>query len=456
MQKKIKEESRELPVIGSYEVVVAGGGIAGIAAAVAAARNGAKTLIIERYGFLGGTVVSCPMPVVGGYNPEVHTGIMTEIIELLRKNDGVNREFYNEVIGGQMIEVRLDVLKEIAVEMILNAGGDILFHTWISEVMVKNKEIAGIIIESKSGRQAVLAKVVIDTTGDGDIAALAGAAFEVGRKSDGKTQAMTLYGPIMDGVDINKLLSFIREYKKTNPGEILEFIDEENVFAMSGFVSMIKNAREKGDLKLDYNTIWLNGKKDEGWAELSGSFVPDVSGTEVKDLTRAEIDSIRQISSMVSFVKKYVPGFEKARRRDRGSVCIGVRETRRIIGNYILTQDDLVGQRSFADVVARNSTAIDIHTPEGKQNWVRLKAYDIPYRCLISKDMGNLLMAGRCISVTHEALASVRFIPCCVVTGEAAGTAAALAVKQNISPVNIDVPLLQKMLNIHPGSTNGN
>lgn len=452
MLDKIKEKSREIPVVGSYDVVVAGGGSAGIAAAIAAARGGAKALLIERYGFLGGTVVSCPMPCIGGYNPEVHTGIITEITELLRKKDGVNREFYNEIIGGQMIEARLDVLKEIAMEMILEAGGDILFHTLVADVIVKNRKIEGLIIESKSGRQAVLAKVVIDTTGDGDIAALAGASFEVGRKSDGKTQAMTLYGPIMDGVDLNKLLGFIREYRKTNPDEILEFIDEKNVFAMSGFISMIKKARAEGDLKLDYNTIWLNGKKDEGWAELSGSFVPNVSGTDVKDLTKAEIDSIRQISSMVSFVKKYVPGFEKARRRDRGSVCIGVRETRRITGEYVLTQDDLVNQKYFDDAVARNSTAIDIHTPEGKQNWVRLKAYDIPYRSLISKDIDNLLMAGRCISVTHEALASVRFVPCCVVTGEATGVAAALAVKGKVSPKNIDISLLQKSLNIKPRS----
>ncbi|MDD5599252.1 MAG: FAD-dependent oxidoreductase [Victivallaceae bacterium] len=442
----VTEFSRKIPISGSYDVIVAGGGIAGIAAAIASARNGAKTLIIERYGFLGGTIVSCPMPVIGGYNPEVHTGIMTEIIELLRQRNGISREFHNEVIGGQMIEVRLDILKETAVEMILEAGGDILFHTWIAGALVENRQITGIIIESKSGRQALLAKVLVDATGDGDIAAFAGTSFEVGRKEDGKTQAMTLYGPIMDEVDINKLLEFIRNYRKMHPEEILEFIDEKNVFAMSGFAGMIEKARREGALKLAYNTIWLNGKKDEGWAELSGSFVPDVSGTDVKDLTKAEIDSIRQISSMVSFVRKYVPGFENARRRDRGSVGIGVRETRRIIGKYVLTQEDLVKQRTFPDVAARNSTAIDIHTPEGKQNWVRLKSYDIPYRCLLSQDIDNLLTAGRCISVTHEALASVRFIPPCAATGEASGTAAALAVKMGVLPKNIDILQLQKSL----------
>ncbi|MDD5599566.1 MAG: FAD-dependent oxidoreductase, partial [Victivallaceae bacterium] len=373
MLNKVIEKSREIPILGSYDVIVAGGGVAGIAAAVAAARNKATTLLVERYGFLGGTVVSCPMPVIGGYNPEVHTGIMSEIIGLLRAKEGINREFYNEVIGGQMIEVRLDVLKEIAVEMILEAGGDILFHTWIADAIVKDKRLEGIIVESKSGRQAILAKAVIDATGDGDIAAFAGASFEVGRKKDGKTQAMTLYGPIMDGVDIDKLLRFIRDYRERRQKEILEFIDEGNVFAVSGFCGMIEEARKNGDLRLDYNTIWLNGKKDEGWAELSGSFVPDASGTDVKDLTRAEIASLRQISSMVSFVKKYIPGFENARRRDRGSVGIGVRETRRIIGKYVLTQEDLISQKAFADVAARNSTAIDIHTPEGKQKWIQLK-----------------------------------------------------------------------------------
>jgi hypothetical protein len=120
------------------------------------------------------------------------------------------------------------------------------------------------------------------------------------------------------------------------------------------------------------------------------------------------------------------------------------------MGKYVLNQEDLVEQKSFDDVVARNSTSIDLHTPEGKQNWVRLKPYDIPYRCIISKDLGNLLMAGRCISATHEALASLRFIPCCVVTGEAAGTAAALAAKENILPSEINISSLQNTLNIHP------
>lgn len=447
MSKGFVEKSRTLPVVGDYDVIVAGAGVAGTVAAVAAARQGAKTLLIERYGFLGGTLVSCPMPMIGGYNPAVHKGITSEIIELLRARDGVNREFYNEIIGGQMIEARLDVFKEISLALLQAASGDVLLHTWIAGAIVENSKIKGVLVESKSGRQAIMAKVVIDTTGDGDVAAFAGASFGKGREADGKMQGMTLYGPIMDGVDIERLLSYIRNYRKDHPTEIKEFIDEGNVFAMSGFPTLIAQAREAG-FQIPYNMIWINGKKDCGWAELSGSFVADADGTDAASLTRAEIESAKQISSMVAFARKFVPGFEKSVRRDRGSVCIGVRETRRIVGDYMLTLDDLMQQRKFDDVIGRNSTSVDIHLPEGKQKWIQLKPYDIPYRSLISKDIPNLMMAGRCISATHEALASVRFIPCCMVTGEAAGTGAAMAVKGGVAPKDIDIPQLQAVLSI--------
>lgn len=149
---------------------------------------------------------------------------------------------------------------------------------------------------------------------------------------------------------------------------------------------------------------------------------------------------------MIDFARKYIPGFEKSRAMERGLTAIGVRETRRIIGEYMLTGKEIADGKRFKDVIARNSTPMDIHSPEGNQIWVQVKPYDIPYRCLVPRNIDNLLVAGRCISVTHEALASVRFIPCCMATGHAAGAAAAMAVKQGVSPRHIKIVDLQENL----------
>ncbi|MFA7372470.1 MAG: FAD-dependent oxidoreductase [bacterium] len=440
------ERERKIPVIANSDVLVAGGGVAGIAAALSAAGNGAKTILLERYGFLGGTVTSCPMSWIGGYNEEVHSGIIREMIFRLRQKGGITREFYNPVIGGLMLEVSLDTFKEVSVLMLHEAGVELLLHCWIADSIVEDGSVKGVIIESKSGRQAISSGVTIDATGDGDVVARAGAAFEKGRPDDGKMQAMTLCGPTMDNVDVSVLLEFVREYRRRHPEEIREFIDGDPVFAVSGFTGMIEGAKREGNLGLLYDTIWINGKKGSNMVDLSGSFVPDADGTSMSDLTLAEAESLTQLSCMVDFARRYIPGFNGSRRLDRGSAAIGVRETRRLVGEYMLTEEDIVAGRKFDDVVARNSTPMDVHNPEGNQSWTEVKPYDIPYRCLVPQDINGLIAAGRCISATHRALASVRFIPCCMGTGEAAGLAAALATRSDIYPRQVDISELQDTL----------
>lgn len=450
MSDKIKEKSREIPVAGKYDVVVAGGGVAGIAAAIASARNGAKTLLVEANGFLGGTATCVPMNWFGAYVPELHKGIMKEFLTGLKKNDGIIQEFFNPVTNGWLIGFSVDRFKMMAAAMLEESGAELLLHTWIADVIVKDQALQGIIVESKSGRQAILANVVIDATGDGDVAARAGCSYEIGRKKDGKTQGMTLVGPIMEGVNTRKLLSFMRTYRKQHPEEILEFItDRLPFFVASGFKGMLEKSRKKGEIHFTYDTVWINGRLDTDKAEIDGSFVADVDGTNVRDLTYAETESLKQLESLEMFAKKYIPGFEKARMMDRrGWTSIGVRETRRIMGDYLLTEEDISQGKQFSDVITRNLAPIDIHAPEGQKFKTLKKAYDIPYRCLVPKDMENILVTGRCISVTHEALASTRYMPCCIATGEVAGTAAALAIKGNISPKNIDISLLQRKLKI--------
>ena len=451
MQKQhIIEPKRKTVVAESVDVLVAGGGVAGIAAAIAAARNGARTLLVEANGFLGGTATAVPMNWFGAYVPELHKSIMKEFLKGLEKKEGIIQKFFNPVTNGWLIGFSVDQFKMLAAKMIEEAGAKLLLHTWIAGTIVKGRSVKGIIVENKSGRQAILAKVVVDATGDGDVAARAGCAYEIGRKKDGKTQGMTLVGPIMEGVNTRKLFDFMSAYRKKYPGEILEFVsDRLPFFVASGFKGLLEKARKKGELHFDYDTIWINGRLGTDRAEIDGSFVANVDGTNARDLTYAETESLKQLESLEKFAKKYIPGFEKGKALDRrGWASVGVRETRRIMGDYLLTEEDVSRAKTFPDVIARNLAPIDIHAPEGQKFTTLKKAYDIPYRCLIPKDRDNLFVAGRCISVTHEALASTRYMPCCIATGEAAGAAAFLALKTKIIPRKINITLLQKLLKI--------
>ncbi|MDD5483360.1 MAG: FAD-dependent oxidoreductase [Kiritimatiellae bacterium] len=443
----IEEKSRQTPILEETDAIVAGGGVAGIVAAIAAARNGARTILVEANGFLGGTATAVPMPWIGGYVPEIHKGIIKELLDKLEMNGGLGRRFFNPINNGFLVEIKVDVFKWVSLRMLEEAGANLLLHAWIADSIVENNRLKGIIIESKSGRQALLSKVIIDATGDGDVAARAGAAWQQGRESDGKTQGMTLVGPVMENTNNDELWRFLREYKKNHPKDIADFIEDRlPLFVASGFTGLLKTARAKGDLYLDYDTIWINGTLGTDRAEIGGSFVAGVDGTNVRDLTFAEVESAKQLASLVGFAKKYIPGFANSRRTDRGSVSIGVRETRRVIGEYIFTEEDALKSRRFDDVIAKNRAPMDMHNPEG-QNYTTLKDdYDVPYRCLVPEKTDNLLVAGRCISVTHKALASVRFMPCCMATGQACGTAAALAVKTNTIPRRINIGELQAAL----------
>ncbi|MDD5483366.1 MAG: FAD-dependent oxidoreductase [Kiritimatiellae bacterium] len=444
----ILEKPRRIPVLVKTDVAVAGGGVAGIAAAVAAARNGAKTILIEANGFLGGTATAVPMNWFGAYVPALHKGIMKEFLDRLEKKNGIIQKFFNPVTNGWLIGFSVDRFKMLAAEMLEEAGAKLLLHAWIADAVVKDRALKGVIVESKSGREAVLAKIVIDATGDGDVAARAGCAYEIGRESDGQTQGMTLTGPIMEGVNTRKLWNFMRAYRRKHPDEILEFIDDRlPFFVASGFKSMLKNARKKGDLHFDYDTVWINGRLGTDKGEIDGSFVANVDGTNARDLTLAETESLKQLASLEAFARKYIPGFEKGKILDRrGWVSVGVRETRRITGDYLLTEEDVRRAKKFPDAIARNLAPIDIHAPEGQRFTTLKKAYDIPYRCLTPKGWENILVAGRCISVTHEALASTRYMPCCIAVGEAAGTAAALAAKSKTALRKVNVQRLKKTL----------
>jgi hypothetical protein len=408
-----------LITISEHEVIVAGGGTAGIAAAVAAARNGVDTILIERYGFLGGTMTAGlvnPFMTFHAGGEQIIKGVFQEIIDRLKDLDGYDEETK---------AFDTEAMKLVADRMVKEAGVKLLLHTYITDVLVTREgAVRGVEVRNKSGRQVLLGKVTVDATGDGDVAVMAGAPYEKGRREDGLTQPMTLNFRL-GGVDVERM----------PPREEINRLFEE--------------AKAKGEISIPRENVLFFPTTRRGEIHFNTTRVVKADGTKAEDLTYAEIEGRRQMAELIEFLRRRVPGFENAYLLMSG-VQIGVRETRRIIGEYILTGDDIVEARKFEDAIARGSYPIDIHSPTGEGTVIKRlplgESYDVPYRCLVPKKVDNLLVAGRCISSTHEAQAAIRVIPIVVAIGQAAGTTAALSVKHNVPPRELDVRLLQKTL----------
>lgn len=407
--KKITQ-TKDIQVIKNVDVVVAGGGPAGVAAAIASAREGANTILIEKNGYLGGMGTAALVnPFMEFYSGKIQLvkGIFQEVLDRLRKTGGLGGVGHKWSFDPEEYKLVLN-------EMVLESGVKVLFHTLVTDAIVENNLIKGVIIESKSGRQMIAANMFIDCTGDGDLAAYAGAEYKIGRDDDGKCQPATLMFK-MGGVKTDKPVC---EYT----------VNDERL--PQGRVLFFKMPRE-GEVIVNMTRI------------------VDINALDVEDLTRAEIEGRIQVKYIVDYLKNNVEGFENSYLIMTGAE-IGIRESRRIIGEYVLTAEDVINCNKFEDAIAHCSYMIDIHNPLGigTQKVILQEGewYDIPYRCLLPKRLMNLLVAGRCISSTHEAHSSLRIQPTCYALGQAAGTAAALATKESILPKQLDVKLLQENL----------
>jgi len=404
-----------------YDVIIAGGGPAGIAAAVGAARCGAETLLIERYGFLGGMAtagVVHPWMTFHAGDKQLIAGVLQDIIDRLKERDAYKVSSH---FGNVHHCFDAEVLKQVELELVLDAGVHLLLHTFVVDAIRDGDRICGVVTESKSGREKHRDAVIVDATGDGDVAACAGAEYEKGRPEDGLMQPMTLHFR-MGGVDVPRMPS-------------REEINELYVAAKER--GEIDNPRE--------NLLWFDTTYDDQ-IHFNTTRVTHVDGTNRDDLTKAEIESRRQTWEVVRLLQNHVPGFENAYLLWTAPQ-IGVRETRRIMGDYVLTEDDVLGARKFPDGIALGSYDIDIHNPAGTGTIIKSvppgEHYAIPYRCLLPRGLDGLVVAGRPISTTHEAHSSVRIQPICSSMGHAAGIAAALAAKSNAVPRALDVADVQ-------------
>ena len=415
--KTILEPAREIPVLDDVDVLVAGGGPAGMIAAVAAARTGARTFLVEQNGFLGGNLTAGSVLNIRSFTDgrkQVVGGFAADFADRLRTMGGTTQT------PGEGGYVRHDpeVTKFVAQEMVLEAGVNMLLHTQVAATLAEGDQLQGIIIENKSGRSAIRARVTVDATGDGDVFARAGAAFH---KSDGELQPMTLVFMIAgadrwpDGLD-----------EETRQRVAMEV--EADTFPVKKGVTLFALARQ-GEYYA--NTTRIAGDCSDAW-----------------DLTRGEVEGLRQVESIMDWLRHNAPGFENARLLSTAP-SVGTRESRRLAGVYELTREDVLSYRHFEDDILHCHYYIDIHNP-GKGNVaLRLEPgrnYGIPYRCLIPCKLDGLLVAGRCISATHEAIGSARVMALCMGMGHAAGTAAALAARNGIAPRDLDAALLRDTL----------
>lgn len=443
----IQESARSILGRLEADVVVCGGGPAGIGAALSAARNGAKTVLIERYGFLGGMgTAGLVSSFAYGYHDKkrfITGGIFQEVRQKLYEREAL---IMTERKGWEPFNP--EMYKILAYELLQEAGVILLCHTLVVDVVQEKGRIKAVIIESKAGRQAIIGNMYVDATGDGDVAARAGVPFKVGREADGAMQPQTLMY-VLGNVDIQSVGEYLQ--KKGKRGYWQNSAGHPYLNA-TGFQEEIIQAKKEGYLaSLNRDHIasiftipWISDVVGINYGRIQGK-----NALDPKDLTDAEIEGRGQVLEGVEFLKRFIPGFEKAMLISTGPQ-VGIRETRRIQGDYVIDENDIVQQRQFDDVIAQSCYMIDIHSPDSDKTTIfKLPPgshYDVPYRSLIPVRINNLLLAGRCISATHEALGSFRVQAICLSIGEAAGTAAAIASLSNQIPRNLDVDLLQKQL----------
>ena len=400
------EPPKELPIVRDVDVIVVGGGPAGLAAAIAAAREGARTVLVEQFGYLGGTATASLMACINGFRNQVEPdftqtvrGIAEEIVLQLKAMEGLGTSPYPQksypTTPGQMeysYAIDTEKFKVVTLKLCVEAGVDLFFHTWFADTIVEDGVVRGIVVENKSGRQAMMAKVVVDASGDGDVAARAGAPFWQTMKDEAPRLNDALMYRIAFGAQ-----------------------------------------RPSAPFACDFGShavVWGPGAEP-------------IDGTDAEELSRAEVATRLRVYE--DFAKKQAQHPELADARViETPPLLGVRQTRFIEGEYKLTAEDAIEGRRFDDVVAISSCAI-IHY-YGYRRYLEHEGYDIPYRTLVPKKVDNLLVTGRCISSEQQPYESHRAMIPMMAIGQASGVAAALSAQEGVRPRDLDVSSLQRAL----------
>lgn len=410
----------------NYDLIVAGGGLTGVAASVCAARRGLKVLLAEVSGCLGGAIsqnlVFPFMPYittadVGGKKEKVvlSRGFFEELCKMLEEKGQL---LHTSHFNSEYVKVCLDSLAE-------ESGVDVLFHANVCKANTKDGKIESVDIATKSGLITFYSKYFIDATGDGDLMAFAGCEYTIGRAKDNLCQPMTLCFRVT-GVDD---AAFGKDFPNITP--------------------LYRKYKEEGKIKNIREDVLLFRDMGKGVVHFNSTRIVKHNPVDPVELSKAEILARKQMVELFEFLKENFESFKDST-LSFSAISIGVRESRKLIGTYVLTENDLLECRRFDDSIAVGNYDIDIHNPEGEGTSHHYfepgQYYTIPYRSMVPKEFDNLLVSGRCLSATHEAQASVRIMPICCCLGEAAGLACALAAKDGRSVQSVDIDALHKML----------
>ncbi|MFX1568672.1 MAG: FAD-dependent oxidoreductase [Promethearchaeota archaeon] len=454
----IEEEKRKIPILAETEVLVIGGGPAGISAAIAAAREGVDTMLVERYGCFGGVITQSMIGTIAWYRyaETIDAGGIGVEFEQKAKEMGGSINVFGNIKNKEMIEtieqdglmvngeptyeiLDTEIFKYVIDTMVQKAGVTPLLHCSAVDVVMDGNKIIGVITESKSGRQAIMAKRVIDASGDADIAYHAKVPFRKNKKNE-LMEVTVNFG--CSGINIGKFLMYIY----LNPGRIGDWGETQDETSFSTYlVEPFMKAKDAGEIPEDVNieSFWTNYTDAGEITSFNGIHMTNIDPTDVWDLTKAEIEGRKRVQWAVQALKKYTPGFKKARLRTIGA-SLGTRESRKIIGEYNITEHDVRNQARFKDSIGICPEFIDGYGLAIMPKTGRY--FHVPYGIILPQKVENLLVAGRCVAGDKISHAATRQMCCCTVTGQGAGVAAAISIKDNVTCRQVHISTVQQAL----------
>jgi len=463
--KQINEPQRKVPIMAETDVLVVGGGPAGLSAALSSVREGVSTMLIERYGCFGGNITQCLLGTIAWYRYAETVeagGIGLEFEKRAKDMGGSINKFNKDILTTEMGEflekkgllvngnptyeiLDTEMFKYVADTMVQEANIVPLLHCTAVDVVKEDKKLIGIIIESKSGRQAIMAKRIIDATGDADIAHYAGAQYRKDPKN--KLQEVTVNFSC-SGVDIKKFYSYYIKKVLERPGLFAYLKQSRELFFMDEIscllepISYIKSGNKFPE-DINIKSFWSQYAEAGDINSFNGIHINGIDCTNVWDLTKAEIEGRKRIIRAIKTLRKRVPGFEKARLKTIGA-SLGTRESRKIIGEYNLTEFDVKNQARFKDTIGICPEFID-----GYGNIILPttgRYFHVPYGIILPLEVDNLLVAGRCVAGDKFSHAATRQMVCCSITGQGAGVAAAESIKEKVTCRQVDILKVQNAL----------
>ncbi len=441
------EPARELKVRAEVDVLVVGGGPAGMMAAEAAARDkNLKVMLIEQRGYMGGNL-TIGLPILSFLGPkgnQVVKGAAQKFIDRMAAK-GASSEHWPCKNHMSFTIIDPDQVKTVAWEIMDDAGVEVLLYVFVTDTIVENGKVKGVVIESKAGREVILAKTVIDCTGDGDVAFRAGVECNKGDENGGMQPPTLMF--LVRGVEVQKLRDAICNEPEKYDMDVMptsQFRKEK--FITVGLRGRILEAQQKGYKVPVSRTILITGLgADEIWVNMTR--VSGVDSTDPVSYTKGEHDARQQMYEVIAYLRDFVPGFESAW-LERSAAFMGIRESRVIVGKYVMTAQDILEQKQFEDAIAVAGYPVDIHHAKGGDCTMLFceDAYPIPYGVLVPETIEGLLVAGRCSAMNHEAMAATRVMSTCMALGEAAGNAARIAIADGVEVSAVDVTKVQQAL----------